>query len=681
MTMPGTDDNGVPNAVLYPESNRIQLRALNPEYMDQKEDYCIPRVGSKIASPYLNEGTTVTGVDYGFATNPYVTINNVTLSDTIFNNDDATFNQPGTEYTFNFDDCNPSYMYKSYVAPEPKKESGRVISGTPDDPNIANMSGIILWVNASNIAELTPDNTRVVSLASLTNDKTYTMGNTLGSGPTVVQSQINNLPVLQFAQGDSLFPNDSIVAPSFTLFTVAKQIGGANGRIFVGDGNRLYGYWNGYKTTLYMEGWVDGGPSSSSKPSDTNWDLMVTSMDNTDLLASLSRNGSRLLENKPGAGVGLAGIYVNNSSNGQVCCPGEGSDCQVAEIILFNRKLTKAEIITVESYLMNKYQFSDTDIDPAHPYLKKDTSGENVIKAQNILNQVSSEASIATRAAAIAEEAMRIVSETAAQIFGFSPSAKSKSGKGKSGKGKSGKGKAGKAGDSESELEPKTGKGKSGKGKSGKAKSGDTDSEVEPKSGKGKSGKAKSGESDSEAEPKAGKGKSGKGKSGKGKSGKGKSGDSDSDSELEPKTSKGKSGKAKSGDSDSEAGPKTGKGKSSKAKSGKAKSVDSEPKAGKSKSGKAKSGKAKSGDSDSEAEPKAGKAKSGKSKSGKAKSGDSDSEAEPKAGKSKSGKAASKKEAKGKTTSKKTKKTKEQFKNTNIVWIDMNIKKSIESFL
>ena len=110
-TSNGFDGTGGPRAVLFPGSNTAEL--YYPIEMNYETNYCIPKVGSQVASPNLNSGTTVVGVSDGGSPDEYHFTKMIQLSDAIYPNGDPTFNTAGISYTFNFNDCDPAYMYVS----------------------------------------------------------------------------------------------------------------------------------------------------------------------------------------------------------------------------------------------------------------------------------------------------------------------------------------------------------------------------------------------------------------------------------------------------------------------------------------------------------------------------------------------------------------------------------------
>jgi len=144
---------------------------------------------------------------------------------------------------------------------------------------------------------------------------------------------------------------------TYTMFWVGRQTGGSNGRVLnsVDGYNQLYGYWNGFKKQLYTTGDPAylGGYSS-----DTNWDMFSHSRTSGGAY-TMNWNGAALYSGSSSTGNLLHGLTINAGDYG------EQSDCEVAEIILYNVVLTPAQIAQVEGYLAQKWGFQ---MPVAHPY-------------------------------------------------------------------------------------------------------------------------------------------------------------------------------------------------------------------------------------------------------------------------------------------------------------------------
>jgi len=156
---------------------------------------------------------------------------------------------------------------------------------------------------------------------------------------TTIENQNASTISFKAVQGttsDSMrFDNPVFSEGNYTLFHVSRYTGGSNGRIVTSDyTNWLSGHWNNNSGVAYHNGWVTPVQDLHS----TNWVI------STDYEYTYRSNG---LERGSGSGDRiLPPLVVNN---------GENSNFQIAELILFNRKLSTSEIENVERYLSTRY--------------------------------------------------------------------------------------------------------------------------------------------------------------------------------------------------------------------------------------------------------------------------------------------------------------------------------------
>lgn len=156
---------------------------------------------------------------------------------------------------------------------------------------------------------------------------------------TTIENQNASTVSFKAVQGttsDSLrFDNPVFSDGNYTLFHVSRYTGGSNGRIVTTDySNWLSGHWNNNSGVAYHNGWVTPVQDLHS----TDWLI------STDFEYAYRSNG---VERGSGAGDRmLPPLVVNN---------GENSNFQIAEIVIFDRKLSTSEIESVERYLSTRY--------------------------------------------------------------------------------------------------------------------------------------------------------------------------------------------------------------------------------------------------------------------------------------------------------------------------------------
>ena len=217
------------------------------------------------------------------------------------------------------------------------------------------LDGCALWLDALTLNNLSDDTVIDTWVSSAPSIYNYFMT----GGAILKKGILNGNPVLQFDATHGMSLSATMQMAAYTLFFVSRQTGGLNKRVFIGNGNKLFGYWGGYKNCMHTEGWN----ISPTTGSDTNWDLYRIRRDQPTLTktaagtytASPSSAGSLW---RQGAVIGnfsisfgFDGFYINEGG----CCGNEKSNAQVAEVIIYNRSLTDSECTTVEKYLRAKW--------------------------------------------------------------------------------------------------------------------------------------------------------------------------------------------------------------------------------------------------------------------------------------------------------------------------------------
>ena len=216
--------------------------------------------------------------------------------------------------------------------------------------NPITITGGILWLDASRFTQT--NNTTVNTWPSATSSYSLYM---TGSG-TINTGILNGLPVMYVPTNQNWSLSAGYTSSSYTFFFVSRQTGGANGRVFIGNGNRLYGYWGGNKNSLYTEGWIVNANSS-----DTNWDI-YTIVRTSSGSGFFSRYGVNLATYSS-SGAGMDGFYINTGG----CCGGETSNSQIAEVIIYNIDLSTTNCSIIEGYLAWKWGLQ-SNLPSNHPY-------------------------------------------------------------------------------------------------------------------------------------------------------------------------------------------------------------------------------------------------------------------------------------------------------------------------
>jgi hypothetical protein len=230
-----------------------------------------------------------------------------------------------------------------------------IVQGTfvaPSGPG--SISGLIIWNDASILTGTT--GTTVNAWTNLAGGTTY---NTTTTG-TLNLAARNSKNTILITSGQTWTISTQPNLGTYSLFWSGRQTGGANGRVLQSTtNNQLYGYWGGYKKSLY----VDGNPGNhvSGIGSDTVWDTMSHTR-TVNGAYTFNWDGNVIYTGSGSASTNLTGLAINTGANG-----GETSNVEVGEIILFNVVLTTTDIQTLEGYLAWKWG-SQANLPAGHPY-------------------------------------------------------------------------------------------------------------------------------------------------------------------------------------------------------------------------------------------------------------------------------------------------------------------------
>lgn len=229
----------------------------------------------------------------------------------------------------------------------------------PTASSPVDLDGCMLWLDGFVLNNLTNGSTVTTWNSSAPSIYNYSMT----GGAILNKTGLNGKPVLQFDATHGMSLSANLQMNAYTLFFVSRQTGGLNARLFIGNGNKLFGYHNGNKNRLYVEGWLVGEGDGKALVSDTAWDIYRIRRDEPIGTKSASgiytvspsssgnmwRQGALLKTYT--TSVGFDGFHINEGG----CCGNEKSNAQVAEVIIYNRSLTDSECAGIEKYLKTKW--------------------------------------------------------------------------------------------------------------------------------------------------------------------------------------------------------------------------------------------------------------------------------------------------------------------------------------
>lgn len=215
--------------------------------------------------------------------------------------------------------------------------------------------GLVMWMDAADDSTFSYSSGTTVSQWRDKSGFNYHMV-PVSAGPTR-NAFLNSRKVLAFTNTQDI-QNLSIDlrTSAYSVFVVDRYTNPSSGtqRILTsnsGLNNWLLGHWASEVNKYYANGWI----YSTYVALDTNWKLYLGDWGGpSNDLANFYGAGTAIATNSADAAAGPWGLGVNANS-------GERSNCEAAEIIVFNRLLTATERRLVHTYLGQKWGILNTD--------------------------------------------------------------------------------------------------------------------------------------------------------------------------------------------------------------------------------------------------------------------------------------------------------------------------------
>lgn len=144
--------------------------------------------------------------------------------------------------------------------------------------------------------------------------------------------------------GKIVWPS-AILPPTYTLFHVCRYTNVSNNRIIQGKNhNWLSGFWANNHNMFYHLGWISPVGGYPVYPNPANW-RYTTDQNN------LGRQNGVTYGTSGAGSPSYDNICINDWGGGY----SEASECQIAEVIVYDRTLNSTEYAAVEAYLVAKY--------------------------------------------------------------------------------------------------------------------------------------------------------------------------------------------------------------------------------------------------------------------------------------------------------------------------------------
>jgi hypothetical protein len=253
------------------------------------------------------------------------------------------------------------YFYRSYVTNAYGEDwsdtASSFLTTAPDNNPLIIRNGLVLWLDSSDVDGDNVEDTHLSDGASLSswNDRSgfaHHADNLDGGTPHYVASGPGGKPTLGFNGSDYLYTTyDFDALAGYSILSMARYTGGDSERV-IGSRTRnwCFGYFGNNDERWHAEGWIYAGGSAN-----TNWHIhagRITS--DADPIAGFWKDGVSLTTDSQGSHntvykPGRLGLGGGTGANN------EASRSEIAEVLIYDRVLSGAELDAAGSYLTKKY--------------------------------------------------------------------------------------------------------------------------------------------------------------------------------------------------------------------------------------------------------------------------------------------------------------------------------------
>jgi hypothetical protein len=238
------------------------------------------------------------------------------------------------------------------------------------------LSDLALWLDAADSAQVTLSGSNVTAWGDKSSNALSLQS---GARPTYVTNSLNGLPVVSFTTTQNLsstttmtlspsntwaFVFNSPTGGNFFMAEHSSNINNVQGSYFLGANFDLYAMnrtgvlstWKRYQDTIGQ-----GVPPFSSN----TWYIAIVSDNNTNGGVFFRRNGSARTVSNVNSFTSLTGDITSNFFINHRL----SADVNIAELMVYNRGLSLAEVQTLEGYLASKWGLLSS-LPSSHPYVK-----------------------------------------------------------------------------------------------------------------------------------------------------------------------------------------------------------------------------------------------------------------------------------------------------------------------
>lgn len=141
-------------------------------------------------------------------------------------------------------------------------------------------------------------------------------------------------------------PTPNMASSNYTVFGVARYVTIGGRIISARSNNWLLGHWSSTTNNYFAEGWVS---MVQAGPSDTNWKILAGTGNISSDVYEFYVDGNFLFSNNGGS-QGPNGFRFGSYVGGS-----EFSNSQLGAVLVYNRVLTRMEILQLTNYFRHRY--------------------------------------------------------------------------------------------------------------------------------------------------------------------------------------------------------------------------------------------------------------------------------------------------------------------------------------
>jgi len=218
------------------------------------------------------------------------------------------------------------------------------------------IAGLDIWLDASRVG--LADNTLMTEWPNSGSGLDPSIVDA-GTGPYMKTNILNGLPVVQFhAGGGRVRGRRAVSSPTYTVIYVVRRRGPNLGRafssIYPAGNNYVLGFHANNQDWMYDNGNVNSGAAWGSWPGP--WKMYGADAQGPlggSYQPRFFLNGVLIGTHTAGTGLGFKDLYA--LSGYEDATAGETMDCDIAELLIYDTKLSDANRILCEEYLRAKW--------------------------------------------------------------------------------------------------------------------------------------------------------------------------------------------------------------------------------------------------------------------------------------------------------------------------------------